>query len=232
MAGVRYGGGVLEIRGSIGGQVHSKNRFGHYIRARTTPVNPQSQRQNKIRASVGFLAPRWSDVLTQVQRDGWEVYAASITRTNKLGEQIKLTGYNMYIRSNTILLQSDLTIVDDAPVTLTLAPEDPTMVGTVSEATQLISVAFDDGLDWVDQDDGHMLVYMSHPKAAGNNFIGGPFRLAGVITGDSTTPPTSPTTLSVPFPVAENQEIAVRARISEEDGRLSDLFRSQSSVTS
>lgn len=232
MALVQYGGGVLDARGSIGGQVHSRNRFGNYIRARTTPVNPQSSRQNKVRASVGSLAQRWSNVLTQAQRNAWEVYAAAITRTNKLGAQILLTGFNHFIRSNTPLEQSDLTVVDAGPTTLTLPPTDPEMVATVDETNQQISVAFDDALDWIDQDDGHMLVFMSAPKATGTNFIGGPFRLAGVIDGDSTTPPTTPQLLSVPFPVAENQEVVVRARIAEEDGRLSDLFRSQGSVAS
>ena len=99
MALVQYGGGVLDARGSIGGQVHSKNRFGNYIRARTTPVNPQSTRQNFVRNIVQYLSQRWSNTLTQLQRDGWEVYAAAITRANKLGAQIKLTGFNHYINS-------------------------------------------------------------------------------------------------------------------------------------
>lgn len=230
MALVRYGGGVLAISGSIGGQVHSHNRSGPYIRARTTPVNPQSPRQNLVRSIIQVLAPAWSNDLTQAQRDQWEIYANEIVRTNKLGAKIKHTGYNHFIRSNTPILQALDTRVDDGPTILTLPPGDPQMIGTVDEAGQQISVAFDENLDWVNQDDGHMFVYMSHPKAAGRNFIGGPFRFAGAIDGDSTTAPTSPTVLPVPFPVAETQVVVVRARISEEDGRLSDLFRSQSSV--
>lgn len=231
MAIVQFGGGVLDIRGAIGGQVFSKNRFGNYIRARITPVNPQSTRQNVVRAIIQLLAQAWSNVLSQLQRDGWEVYADNIVRTNALGAQIKITGFNHYIRSNAPILQALDTRVDDAPTILTLPPGDPQMIGTVDEAGQQISVAFDENLDWVNQDDGHMFVFMSHPKTTGTGFIGGPFRFAGAIDGDSTTAPTSPTVLSVPFPVAETQAIVVRARISEEDGRLSDLFRSQSAVT-
>lgn len=231
MALVQYGGGILDARGSIGGQVHSKNRFGSYIRARTTPVNPQSSRQNLIRAIIAGLSNNWSAVLTQAQRDAWEVYADAIVFTNKLGAAIKLTGFNHFVRSNSVRAQNAKTAIATGPTTLTLPPADPLMVATVDEAGQQVSVVFDDTLDWVDQDNGHMFVYMSAPKNTGVNFIGGPFRLAGSIDGDSTTPPTSPSVLSVPFPVAENQEVVVRARISEEDGRLSDLFRSQSSVT-
>ena len=231
MALVQFGGGVLDMRGSIGGQVFSRNRSANYIRARITPVNPRSPRQNVIRAAIASLAQDWSNTLTQLQRDEWEVYADAIVRQNKLGAQIKLTGFNMFIRSNSIRLQNALTVIVSGPSILTLPPEDPTIAATVDETLQQVSLVFDDTLAWVDQDDGHMIVAMSSPKAAGTNFIGGPFRIAGVITGDSTTPPTSPQVLPVPFPVAIDQEVVVRARISEEDGRLSDLFRDQSSVT-
>ena len=231
MALIQLGGGILDARGSIGGQVFSRNRFGNYIRARITPVNPASSRQNTIRASIQSLAQRWSTVLTQLQRDGWEVYAAAIVRQNKLGAQIKLTGFNHYIRSNSIRLQSVVTVIDPGPTTLTLPPGDPAMIATVDTAAQQISVAFDENFDWVDQDEGRMFVFMSIPKSSGVTFVGGPFRLAGSIEGDSTTAPTSPQLIAVPFPVSTGQIVVVRARISEEDGRLSDLFRSQSSVT-
>ncbi len=231
MALVKYGGGILNMSGSIGGQVHSHNRFGQYVRARSTPVNPQSSRQNKIRAAIQSLAPKWSLVLTALQRAAWEVYANEITRSNALGAQIKLTGYNHFIRSNSVLIQNDLPSVSDAPTGLVLPPGDPQMIGTVDEANQQISVAFDDTLPWVDQDTGHMIVSMSSPKAAGVSFVGGPFRVAGTIDGDSTTPPTTPELLSVPFPVAEGQVIVVAARIAEEDGGLSNIFQSQNNVT-
>ena len=231
MALVKYGGGVLDARGSIGGQVHSRNRFGNYIRARTTPVNPASTRQNLVRACIQLLSQAWSNVLTQAQRDVWEVYADAIVRVNKLGAQIKLTGFNHYIRANAPRLQAVGSRIDAGPTTLTLPPGDPQMIATVDEAGQEISVAFDDTLDWLDQDDAHMLVYMSEPKATGVNFIGGPFRYAGRLDGDSVTPLTSPQVLTAPFTVAEGQQVVVRARISEDDGRLSDLFRHQSAVT-
>jgi len=227
---VQWGGGILDARGSIGGQTASRNRFGNYLRARITPVNPQSSRQNVVRAIVQLLSQAWSTILTQVQRDAWEVYAGNIVRQNKLGAQIFLTGFNHYIRSNTPILQASGTRIDAGPTTLTLPPGDPLMVATVDETNQEISVAFDDTFDWVDQDEGKLLIFMSEPKRAGTNFIGGPFRFAGSIDGDSTTPPTTPTVIAVPFPVAENQEVVVRARIVEDDGRLSDLFRNQSSV--
>lgn len=230
MALVQLGGGVLDARGSIGGQVFSRNRFGNYIRARITPVNPQSTRQNKIRAVIQSLAQHWSSTLTQAERDAWEVYADAITRQNALGAQIKLTGFNHFIRSNSIRSQSDDTVIEPGPTTLTLPPADPIFVCEVDETAQQISVTFDPALSWAIIDAGEMYVFMSAPKAVGTNFIGGPFRLAGAIDGNTVSPPTSPQLLSVPFPVAESQALVCRARISEVDGRLSDYFQHASAV--
>lgn len=230
MALVQYGGGILDARGSIGGQVHSRNRNGNYIRARTTPVNPQSGRQNTIRAAIGSLAQQWSTVLTALQRAAWEVYADSITRTNKLGAQIKLTGFNHFIRCNSIRLQAADSVIVAGPTTLSLPPQDPVFECEVDEAGQEISVTFDDTLGWASIDDGEMYVSMSSPKSAGVSFVGGPFRVAGALDGDTASPLTSPQVLAVPFPVAESQVIVCQARISEADGRLSDLFRHQSAV--
>ena len=231
MALVKYGGGILGMSGSIGGQTHSHNRYGSYIRARTTPVNPQSSRQNKIRAVIQFLAQYWSNTVTQAQRDAWEVYAAAITTSNALGAQIKLTGFNHFIRSNSILLQQDLAIVAAGPTTLTLPEADPAFVCTVDEAAQEISVAYTAGLAWNDQDAGYMIVSMSIPKAAGTNFIGGPVRIADFLTGVNAAPPASPQAIAVPFPVAEGQAVMCSARIVEDDGRLSDPFLHKSAVT-
>lgn len=230
MALVQFGGGVLDMRGSIGGQVFSRNRFGNYIRSRITPVNPQSSRQNKIRNVIQSLAQYWSNTLTQAERDEWEVYAAAIVRVNKLGAQIKLTGFNHFIRSNSIRSQLDESIIESGPVVLTLPPSDPIFECEVDETNQEISVTFDPLLAWNIIDDGMMTIAMSIPKATGTNFIGGPFRVAGFIAGNTASPPTSPQTFTAPFPVAEDQVLVCRARISEADGRLSDPFQHGSSV--
>jgi len=229
MALVQYGGGVLDMRGSIGGQVHARNRYGNYVRARTTPVNPQSQAQNLVRTIIQTLSRAWSGDLTQLQRDAWEVYAAAITRVNKLGAQVKLTGFNHFIRSNAFILQNGGSRVDAGPVSLTLPGADPTFAAEIDVAGQEIAVTFDDSLAWANEVGGHMGIYMSLPRSSATNFIAGPYRLAGTIDG-AVSPPSSPDAIAVPFPVGLGQQVKVKARIVESDGRLSDPFFDQSSV--
>lgn len=107
---------------------------------------------------------------------------------------------------------------------------DETAAASISEGTQLVSVAFDDTLDWLDEDGAHMTILMASPQGAGVNFIDGPFRFAGSLDGDSGTPLTSPQTVAVPFAVAEAQKTVVQFRIARADGRLSAPFRDSATV--
>lgn len=65
--------------GSIGATVHSHNRFGQYIRARSVPVNPNTARQVIARNAARSIMIAWQNTLTQDQRDAWNVYAANLS---------------------------------------------------------------------------------------------------------------------------------------------------------
>lgn len=215
-----------DIRGSIGGKVYSRNRYGPYIKSRVKPVNPNTDRQQASRLNFADSAVQWSSVLTPVQRTAWNLYGASVPVTNRLGQQIYLSGFNHFVRSTSALFQVPGLVVPAGPTIFTLPGADGMFIPTISEATQLISVAFDDTRPWLDEDNAFMHVYMSQPRSPGRTYIGGPYRYADSIAGDSITPPTTPTTIAVPFVVVENQRVIVEARIGRADGRLSDLFLS------
>lgn len=231
MALIKFGGGVLDMRGSIGGNVFSRNRYGSYVRQRTKPVNPNTARQQAVRNYLTSLVEHWRSTLTQAQRDAWMVYADSISMQNSLGEQIKLSGYNHYIRSNQAILNVSGTRVDDAPTDLTLPGGDGLFEVAADEASQELSITFDDSLTWLNETGGYMSILMSMPKGEGVLFNGGPYRYAGAIEGDSIAPPTTPATISVPFPVAANQNIECVGRIIRADGRVSSPFLDKAQVT-
>ncbi|GAH13494.1 unnamed protein product, partial [marine sediment metagenome] len=50
MSLVKYGGGIVQMSGSIAGNTFARNRYGNYVRARTKPINPNSDRQVVVRA--------------------------------------------------------------------------------------------------------------------------------------------------------------------------------------
>ncbi|GAH66828.1 unnamed protein product, partial [marine sediment metagenome] len=130
---VKYGGGIIQMSGSIAGNTHARNRYGNYVRARTKPVNPNSARQIKIRAVIAELTERWLNTLTDNQRTAWATYAAAIAMKNKLGETIHLSGFNHYIRSNAGYLDAVAQYFDDGPEELTLPDQTPLLKSQLTQ---------------------------------------------------------------------------------------------------
>lgn len=224
MALARYGAGIVQLSGSIGGTTFARNRSGNYARARTTPVNPASSRQEEVRAIIAALSDRWSNTVTAVQRTAWNLYASSVAMKNRLGEVIFLSGYNHYLRSNSILKLIGETEIDDGPVVFELPEHDPLFSFTASEASQSISYVFDPDLDWATEDGAFLVKFQGMPQNPQRNFFAGPWRYHGSITG-AVTPPSSPDEETLPpFAIAEGQAQWCYARIIRADGRLSEPF--------
>lgn len=212
-----------QVSGSIGGTTFSHNRSGAYKRNRSIPVNPNTARQQAVRNAVTSIAIAWDLTLSQAQRDAWNVYAAAVNWTNKLGQSIKLTGLNHFIRSNTPLVQNGIARVDAAPAQQNLGTAELELAASASEATQQITV---DGQAAPVDDPwqvagGWMFVFMGLPRNAGIAFFGGPYKQITAIPGAG--PPPFPAVVPTAFPFSEGQRIWVRCRIARADGRLSEF---------
>ncbi len=225
MAGVKYGGGIIQMSGSIAGNTFARNRYGNYVRARTVPVNPNSAMQSNIRATLAMLTARWSAVVTAAQRAAWDLYASNVVMLNKLGESVHLTGFNHYIRSNVILSNLGAAQYDDGPVVFELPAQDPTFAITASEATQQITAAYDDTMAWDTENGGYLYIYQGQPQNAQRNFFAGPWRYLHAVTGAAGAPVASPDVSAAVFAIAEGQHLWCYARIQRADGRLSEPFR-------
>lgn len=225
MALIKYGGGIVQASGSLGGNTYARNRYGNYMRARTKPVNPNSSSQQAIRSAMTQMVSRWANTLTAAQRTAWALYASSVGMLNRLGESVNLSGFNHFIRSASLRSYIGATIVDAGPTTFSLPESDSTLAVSISAATQKLNITFDDTMDWCDLDEAHMAIFMGSPQSPTINFFNGPWKLAGTIDGDSVTPPTSPdANLDCPFVATEGQKVWIYARITLDDGRVSSRF--------
>jgi len=225
MALVKYGGGIVQMSGSIAGETFARNRYGNYARSRTKPVNPNTARQVKIRSLLAILSTRWAQTLNAAQRAAWNLYASNVAMKNRLGEVINLTGFNHYIRSNSYRLDGDRPVVDDGPVIFELPEKDPTISMTATEATGHISLVFDDTMDWCAEEGSLVVIGNGQPQNAQRNFFAGPYHAYGRMVGDAVTPPTSPLDADYWYAIAEGQHLWIQLRISRADGRLSEPFR-------
>jgi hypothetical protein len=218
MALIKAGGLIAEIRGSLGGSVFARNRGGAYVRNRSVGINPQSVDQVRVRQVFSDLAVLWSSTLTESQRDAWEQYAANVPLINPLGEARQVTGLNMYVRSNALLLDTGGTRVDDAPTEFTVGPSfTPTI--TVDETTDEATVTDLGGYDPATSDVVGLLVQQSPPQSPGVNFFRSPFRkIEGLQVTDLSTD--LPATASLAFPVATGQAVFIRTAVVTADGRV------------
>ena len=225
MALVKFGGGIVQMAGSIAGTTFARNRYGNYARARTKPVNPNTDRQQAVRASLAFLTDRWQGVVTAGQRDAWNDYASLVVMTNRLGEDIKLSGFNHYIRSNMPRKQTGQALVDVGPVVFEIPEADPTVTIVASEGTQTFDFNFDNTIPWAIENGGLQFLYQGIPQNPQRNFFAGPWRVAGVTVGVDPGGPATPHVRPAQYAIAELQRLWVYARISRADGRLSAPFR-------
>lgn len=230
MALIKYGIGIAQISGSIGGVTFARNTYGAYIRNRTTPTNPRTARQTEVRASIAFLAAYWAQTLSDAQRTAWNLYAASVVMTNRLGEPTYLSGYNMFLRSNAIPKRADYPIYDPGPTVFELPAQDPTLEFTGTEAGQTLSVSFDDTMSWCEESSAFMHVFQGSPQNAQRNFFDGPWRYLCSVEGSASPAITSPQVLPVEFAIAEDQRDWIYARIQRADGRLTEPFRANAFI--
>lgn len=222
---VKFGATITDARGSLAGNTYSRNHYGAYIRARTTPTNPNTDLQQQCRNSIAFLADAWASTLTAAQRTAWDLYGSSVAMTDTLGATMYLTGYNHFLRSNSVRKRSGLTVIAPGPVIFEIPAQDPVFTCSGSEATQQISVAFDNTMAWANENGGFMLVFQGQPQNAQRSFFDGPWVIMGAIVGDAVAAPASPQLMNVPIAIAEGQRQWVYARIVRADGRLSQRFR-------
>ena len=214
-----------QVSGSIGGITYSHNQGGLYTRARSIPVNPGSTFQVAVRALVSSLTNYWVNTLTPAQRAAWDLYAANVLLPDPFGDPRLVSGLNMFSRTNVPLLQAAGTQVNVAPGGFDLGSFTPPTIAAPNAAADTVDVSFNNADPWATAVGGHMLIYLSRPQNPSINFFKGPYRFAGKVSG-AVVPPTSPATITLPFPCVVGQRVFVKISFVQVDGRLSLPFRS------
>ncbi len=206
------------LRGAVGANIFSHNRGGDYLRRRVSPTNPNSSRQQTMRAFLGSLATLWSTTLTQLQRDAWDTYAATVSRTGPLGNTINLTGMNTYVISNTRILDAGGTRIDDPPATV--GPDSLlTFSGAISAPTTYDVTFTDTPLGATER----IRLFMSLPQSGAAQ----PNEAQARIVGYSALAQATPYAATLPFSIASGQSAVFWASVFDEStGLVSVALRS------
>lgn len=193
MAIYQIGPPTGEMRGSIGGWVFSRNSSGPYIRNRGIPVDPNTPLQQYRRAAFQEVAAAWTATLGSQNRQAWNDWASQVSWLNPLGQTIKLSGFNHFLRLNCARVLAQSAIQGDPPTEYVL-PQPITGL-TVSADNDLgTSIGFTAGQAWAGETGAKALIFMSDSMSVAKTFLGSRYRYAGYIAGNVTTPPASPQT--------------------------------------
>ena len=181
-AKVKYGEMISDMRGKINGTVHSKNRSGQYMRNKTSPVNPQTTSQSGVRNSFSTFAQGWR-ALTEAQRDAWTSASENFTKTNVFGDNIKLTGANLYMSLNRNIATAAGAAITSPPLPsavtgLTALSGDP----DVSDAT--IVMTYTPAIPAT----GTVLIFATAPQSAGVSFVKNKYRFIESIVAADVSP--------------------------------------------
>ena len=178
---------LAQISGSLNGATFAHNKGGAYVRNRSLPSNPGTDRQDQVRTAMTSLSKMWSQSLTDDQRDLWRAFGGQVTVLNRIGDPISLSGIAAFTRVNMFRMAS----LGEAPVLLpppgATGSEDPIPAWDSSE---IINDGVDIAQDTTTTSDATgygLFVYFSPPLSPGVKFYRGPWA-----TRVLATPPTGP----------------------------------------
>lgn len=166
---------LAQISGSLNGATFAHNKGGAYVRNRSLPSNPGTDRQDQVRTAMTSLSKMWSQSLTDEQRELWRAFGGQVTVLNRIGDPISLSGIAAFTRVNMFRMAS----LGSAPVLLPPAggtgSEDPIPAWDSSVFT---NDGVDIGLDTTATSDATgygLFVYFSPPLSPGVKFYRGPW---------------------------------------------------------
>ncbi len=179
---IKFGALVVAGSGKIGGHVAARNSSGSYLRTKVTPTNPRTVDQIAARARLGANAKEWGNI-TQAQRDAWNQNAVDFNSKNVFGDDIKLSGINVFSRLNNNLLLIGESIISAPPTAERFAgPTTVSISSVVAGGVLTISPDFDVPVGAAG------VVRMTAPQSAGKKFVKSEFRVINIAPEGSAAP--------------------------------------------
>lgn len=210
---------VSDARGSLGGITASRNRGGSYLRRRVKPTQVPTDPRSRARADLGGQASAWSS-LTDDARAAWDDRATTWTAVNRIGETIKLSGFNWYCRTNSLRAltgQAEVVVpFDDIPTTILHPPTS----GALDASSQSLAADVDSTDPWAGDAGGRLNVFITRGQNPGRISPSGGFTFVASFPGNG-TPVTGIATSSLPVVITTGRVYFVRFVALDAEGRVS-----------
>lgn len=200
-----------EMRGKLGGNVYSRNKSGPYVRMHAVPTNPNSARQQSTRSHLGTCATAWSNDISAVARESWNLWASMNPWLNSLGQSIYLSGMAWFCMLNARRL--------DFGEAINHSPTDPSAPNGFTTMTVVLASAASADVTFtpVLPADQRVVLWSSGPIGVGANPNFRQCRMVGYSPADQV----SPWTATLPYSVMVDYDVKFYAAIVSQYGRLS-----------
>lgn len=119
MAVIKLSTNITDIRGKSGGSVFAKNKGGNYFRANPKPVQQNTLRHQARKIIFADISQKWRS-LTPEQQQSWNDAAVNFPQINKVGDQMFLSGANLFQQMNTSLKTIRKPLISVPPAVPTL----------------------------------------------------------------------------------------------------------------
>ncbi len=180
MAKIKFSALVSDMRNKLNGSVMSKNRYGSYMRNKTTPVNPQTTFQQNARSALAANSQAWGG-LTEAQRNGWKALAQELPFTDIFGDPKTLTGNSLFCKLNGNLNKIEETTVSAPPLKVAVPATGAVTVAPTSAGGFLSGLTANTFLGAIPA--GFSMVVFATPGISpGVSFVKNQFRLIGFFT--------------------------------------------------
>lgn len=218
---------ITDLSGKIDGAVASHNRGGPYFRDHVIPVDPETARQVNCRETLMDLWDAWVNEVTEPQRQAWTRYAASRTRSSRIGTKRRLIGWTEYCRQHYWAFQSNQQLgTSFFPVGN--PPHEPPNYGETPYCTFFgttqIDLWFSNGYPWTLNSNSGMLLYVSQQIALTRNFYKGPYQLIGEVHGNDGDPPVAPARFDLPYELSPDRRVFYRVCYFSENEQRAGPF--------
>jgi len=104
----------VEARGKMEGLIYNTWHGISYVKAFSSPNQPNTEAQLLARSRMSSVAADWRS-LTQAQRNTWATYADANPLSDWTGQPKRITAFNWYVRCNVQLERMGESAITDAP---------------------------------------------------------------------------------------------------------------------
>lgn len=183
MAKFTPGPAVAEIRGSVGGNTFSQNRFGAYIRRRSVPTISTTDPAQVSKTALQFVTQQWAQI-DPGARNAWRNFAQQFPVTDSMGQQIFLTGHQWFVKLNCRLRRIPGPIEPSPPDT----PGFPSFLTAVIDTFPSVANIELTSIFPTLETDQHIWVYTAITNSPGKTWVENLYRLTSQIEGAGDLP--------------------------------------------